>query len=275
MHFRFSPSRKLAGIAVVAAVLALVAATFVFLGGRPGTIGASPRYPMADPAMAIAAGTDPVTFAVVGDSITANHAYPRQVAQRIVGQDSWVNFAQDSTTAFLGGWALGGATSGEMAAGLQPVSADVLVMIAGTNDIHASVGYATIGQNMLAIVGKSDVGRVLVSSVPPRNDFREPTARYNAWLHDFVLEQGWDWVDAARGLRAEQDPLSYGPGLSEDGVHPSNAGARLLGTAILAELVEQPTAVVAPATPSPAPVDDADTSEPPAGNLGLPANAES
>ncbi|MDN5726442.1 MAG: GDSL-type esterase/lipase family protein [Propionibacteriales bacterium] len=200
----------------------------------------SDGFPMAQPVAA--AGAQALTFAVVGDSITADHAFPSQVARRIVGERSWAAFAQTPGTAFVGGWARGGATTAEMLAGFEPVDADVLVMIAGTNDIHAGVPFEQIGANMRSIVDVADLPRVIVSSVPPRNDFRERTLAYNAWLHDFVAEQGWGWIDGARGLRDDNRPGMYAEGLTYDGIHPSRAGAKILGAAVLGALGTQPTA---------------------------------
>lgn len=241
-----SPSRKLSAIVATAALLAILAASFVFLANRPGAVAGPGAPRMADQAMAVAAGADVVRFAVAGDSITADHAYPRDVARRIVGERSWVNFAQGETTAFVGGWAVGGAVTAEMADGSYPLAADVLVMIAGTNDIHAGLPFEDIGANMVRIADTVGAPRVLVSSVPPRNGFAAETVAYNDWLAGFVAERGWDWVDAAAGLRSEANPGLYSDGMAYDGVHPSLAGARVLGSAILAELREQPTAVDAP-----------------------------
>lgn len=233
---------------VVAAgfVLLAVAAGVAYLGQqpRPGA-QTSDGFPMAQP---MSVGAQALTFAVVGDSITADHAYPDQVGRRIVGERSWVAFAQQPGTAFVGGWARGGATTAQMLEGFTPVPADVLVMIAGTNDIKAGVPFEQIGQNMRSIVDVADVPRVIVSSVPPRNEFRESTLEYNAWLHDFVAEQGWGWIDGSRGLRDKDQPGRYADGLTYDGTHPSRDGAQILGSAVLAALGTQPTAQDVPVT---------------------------
>lgn len=232
------PRRVVAAGFVVLAVAA--GAAYVGQQHQPAAV-TSDGFPMAEP-MALAAGAQAVSFAVVGDSITADHAYPEQVARRIVGQRSWAAFAQRPGTAFVGGWARGGATTAQMLEGFTPVHADVLVMIAGTNDIRAGVPFEQIGQNMRAIVDAADVPRVIVSSVPPRNEFPERTLAYNAWLHDFVASQGWGWIDGARGLRDHAQPGRYAEGLTYDGTHPSREGAQILGSAVLAALGTQPTA---------------------------------
>lgn len=228
-------------LAVAALAVLAVAVGAAFVGGQDQQAPlTSDGFPLVQP---MAAGGAPaVTFSVVGDSITADHAYPGQVARRIVGARSWAAFAQEPGTAFAGGWARGGATTAEMLAGSTPVKSDVLVVIAGTNDIHAGVPFAQIGRNLQAIVDKARAPRVIVSSVPPRNDFRERTLAYNEWLHGFAAEQGWRWIDGSRGLRDDNHPGRYAKGLTYDGVHPSAEGARILGAAVLAALGTQPTA---------------------------------
>ncbi|MGO1696086.1 MAG: SGNH/GDSL hydrolase family protein [Arthrobacter sp.] len=229
----------LAGMAVLA-----VTAGAILVGGQGQPQGQealfSDGFPMARP---MAAGdAQAVTFSVVGDSITADHAYPEQVSRRIVGEWSWAVFAQDPATTFAGGWARGGATTAQMLDGYTPVPSDVLVVIAGTNDIRAGVPFERIGENLQDIIAQADSDRVLVSSVPPRNEFRTRTVEYNAWLHDFVLEQGWGWIDGSRGLRDSTHPEVYAEGLSYDGTHPTAEGARILGSAVQAALGTQPTA---------------------------------
>ncbi|MGO2005006.1 MULTISPECIES: SGNH/GDSL hydrolase family protein [Micrococcaceae] len=224
-------------------MLAVIAgAAFVGGQGQPEDQSQlfSDGFPMARPMAA--SDAQAVTFSAVGDSITADHAYPEQVAQRIVGERSWAVFAQEPGTSFVGGWALGGATTADMLAGYSPISSDVLVLIAGTNDIRAGVPFEKIGENLQAIVSQSDSDRVLVSSVPPRDEFRARTVEYNAWLHDFVLEQGWGWIDGSRGLRDSTHPEVYAAGLSYDGTHPTAEGGRILGSAVQAALGTQPTA---------------------------------
>lgn len=228
-------------LAVAALAALALAAGAAFVGGQDQPAPLTPEgFPMAQPMAA--AGAQALTFSVVGDSITADHAYPEQVARRIVGARSWAAFAQEPGTSFVGGWARGGATTAEMLAGFTPVDSDVLVVIAGTNDIHAGVPFEQIGRNLLAIVDRAHAARVIVSSVPPRNDFRERTLAYNEWLHGFVTEQGWGWIDGSRGLRDDTHPGRYAKGLTYDGVHPSAEGARILGSAVLAALGTQPTA---------------------------------
>lgn len=202
---------------------------------------AEPRIPQAAPPP----GAGALAFAVAGDSITADGS--PAVAARAVGDRSWVRFAQGGGAAFAGGWARDGATTAEMAAELAahapvPGSVNTLVILAGTNDIHRGVPFAAIAENLKSIAAHVGAPRVVVCSIPPRDGFAAATGAYNAWLPGFASGQGWEWTDASAGLRDAMDPGRFGPGLSHDGVHPSRAGAAVLGAAIRDALLATPTA---------------------------------
>ena len=219
----------------VAGLLAALLAAVLFLWLR----GTGPQIPQAAPPP----GAGALAFAVAGDSITADGS--PAVAGRAVGDRSWVRFAQGGGAAFAGGWAHDGATTADMAAELAahaPAAGSVntLVILAGTNDIHRDIPFATIAENLKSIAASVGAPRVVVCSVPPRDGFAAATEAYNAWLQGFAAEQGWEWTDASAGLRDTMDPGRYGAGLSHDGLHPSRAGAEVLGAAIRSALLATP-----------------------------------
>jgi lysophospholipase L1-like esterase len=117
---------------------------------------------------------------------------------------------------------------------VESFDADVLVILAGTND----AGWTPpeqIAADLVRIVDNAGVPEVVLSSVPP-NDFASASShQLNASLEDIAREQGWTWVDAAAGLR-EGD--GYAEGMSYDGVHPTEEGARVLGEAIGPAVIE-------------------------------------
>gem|GEM_PF-2443857 len=223
--------RLLAAAGILAALVAAVLLLWLRDTG--------PRIPQAAPPP----GAGALAFAVAGDSITADGS--PAVAGRAVGDRSWVRFAQGGGAAFAGGWARDGATTADMAAELAahpPAAGSVntLVILAGTNDIHRGVPFATIAQNLQSIAASVGAPRVVVCSVPPRDGFAAATEAYNTWLPGFASEQGWEWTDASAGLRDAVDPGRFGPGLTYDGLHPSQAGAAVLGTAIRDALLATP-----------------------------------
>ena len=231
LHRPIRQVRLLAAAGLLAALLAAV----LFLWLR----GTGPQIPQAAPPPT--AGS--LAFAVAGDSITADGS--PAVAGRAVGERSWVRFAQGGGAAFAGGWAHDGATTADMAAELAahpPAAGSVhtLVILAGTNDLNRGIPFAAIAENLKSIATSVGAPRVMVCSVPPRDGFAPATEAYNAWLPGFASEQGWEWTDASAGLRDALDPGRFGPGLSYDGLHPSQAGAAVLGAAIRDALLATP-----------------------------------
>ncbi len=121
----------------------------------------------------------------------------------------------------------------------------VVVILAGTNDIAGNTGPSTlemIQDNLRSMVelAKANGIRVVLSSVLPAYDYPwrpgvEPAPKIvalNAWMknyaatHDVVyLDYHSAMADARHGLKAE---------MSEDGVHPNEAGYR-----VMAPLVER------------------------------------
>lgn len=211
-------------VPVILAMLALAAVLQL-----QGVSSRSEDPARALPAAAPAGGT---SFMVAGDSITADTS--PNVSGGELGERSWVRFAQDpgSGTRWVGGWALGGATTADMARHLAPVDAQVLVILGGTNDLSHGVPRTEVAANLQAIAAIADTPRVLVSSIPPRDGTGAATAAYNDWLAGFAVAQGWEFIDASAGLRDPHDPLSFAPEHTYDDIHPSLSGARVLGEAI-------------------------------------------
>jgi Tol biopolymer transport system component len=115
----------------------------------------------------------------------------------------------------------------------------VVVILAGTNDIAGNTGPSTqamIEDNLISMVelAKANGISVVLSSVLPAYDYRwrpglEPAPKIvalNAWMTDYAsthdvvyLDYHSAMADGRQGLRAE---------LSEDGVHPNEAGYRMM-----------------------------------------------
>lgn len=217
-------------------------AVFVGLLGLSGMPRADEPLPQA---FAVPAGVNHNTFMVAGDSITA--AGSRKVAVGHVGEASWVRYVNTpgtpATLAWTGGWALGGAQSGDMAVALRAGSADSLVILAGTNDLAHGNSHTKIGENLARIARIVRAPMVLLSSIPPRDDAVAATVAYNEFLKTFAGERGWTYVDASAGLRSEAN--TFIEGLSDDGVHPNVEGAKILGAAIGQALTTKPMQAIA------------------------------
>ena len=100
------------------------------------------------------------TFAAVGDSIS--DADSPDFAAGDLGAASWATYVVDDGFAFAGGWAEWGATTAMMADSVGPIEADVLVVLAGTNDVAFGIPFEESAANLDRIidtVGIEDVRR--------------------------------------------------------------------------------------------------------------------
>jgi lysophospholipase L1-like esterase len=172
------------------------------------------------------AGEDRVVF--FGDSIT----------------ESWAQFFP---TMFPGkpyiGRGISGQTTPQMLVRFQQdvvaLRPRVVVILAGTNDIAGNTGPMTLEMTeqklkSMTEIAKANGIRVVLSSVLPVYDYpwkpglepAEKIVALNAWLRRYASRVGAGYVDyhsamsdARHGLRAE---------LGSDGVHPNEAGYRVM-----------------------------------------------
>lgn len=178
---------------------------------------------------------DAVRMAVVGDSLSQGDS--RDFAAGDLGELSWVPWALGDGVEFAGGWAVSGSTTAQMLAAVEQYDADVLVVLAGTNDLALGVDPDETAANLARIVEVADVPRVVLVAIPP-NDFRsgDEVSRFNAALAQLAQRNGWEFADASAPLRTEDN--RFREGLTIDGIHPSVEGARLLGEGIRAAVRE-------------------------------------
>ena len=176
---------------------------------------------------------EPITFAAVGDSVTAGDSPDFTAGQ--VGPLSWVSYASGHGVRFEGGWAVGGTTTETMATSATPVDATVLVIVAGTNDVSQGLSFQQTESHLKAIATGVGIQDVIVSSIPPKDDDVKGPAEYNSKLQAFAESQGWTFVDAMDGVRRGSH---YIEGYTLDGVHPTAEAARIIGESLRAAIVE-------------------------------------
>ena len=174
----------------------------------------------------------PLTLAVVGDSIS--EADSRDFSAGLLGRASWVSHAVGEGIRFAGGWAVSGALTSQMARGARPVEADVLVMLAGTNDVYRGLPFDTCAANLRSIAETVGAGRVVVSTIPPIDFEPMLVTTYNRQLQDFAAASGWEFVDGMTGIRQGD---RFAEGMSLDGVHPTVRAAEAIGAAVRAYLL--------------------------------------
>ena len=177
----------------------------------------------------------PLTLAVVGDSIS--EADSRDFSAGLLGRASWVSHVVGDGIRFAGGWAVSGALTSQMARGARPVEADVLVMLAGTNDVYRGLPFATCAANLRSIAQTVGAPRVVVSSIPPIDVEPDLVTDYNERVRELAAAQGWEFVDAMAGIRRDD---RFAEGMSLDGVHPTVKAAETIGAAVRAYLLGGP-----------------------------------
>jgi acyl-CoA thioesterase I len=124
---------------------------------------------------------------------------------------------------------------------LQP---KVVVILAGTNDIAGNTGPMTPEETennlaaMAEMAAQNHIAVVLCSILPaydyPWRPGLEPAPKIdaiNAWIKNYAAQHGYVYVDYHSAMKDARDGLP--PKLSEDGVHPTQAGYD-----IMAPLVE-------------------------------------
>ncbi|MCZ2806467.1 SGNH/GDSL hydrolase family protein [Modestobacter sp. VKM Ac-2983] len=191
---------------------------------------------VADPTNATSSTTPAVrslTFTAVGDSITAGNV-PDGVAVPYSG--SWVPAATGGALEFVPSWAVSGATTQDMLAGVTPIVADVVVVMAGTNDL-TSIPWEVSAANIRGIVDSVGVDDVVLSAVPPFDPAPEVAVAFNGRLEALAADEGWRFFDPWADLSLEG---TYAAGASTDGVHPTPETASLVGTRVRGELLSRP-----------------------------------
>jgi lysophospholipase L1-like esterase len=115
----------------------------------------------------------------------------------------------------------------------------VVVILAGTNDIAGNTGPSTLAMiedNLISMVELANANgiRVVLSSVLPAYDYPwrpglEPAGKIvalNAWMRDYASKHDVVYLDYHSAMADERQGLR--PDLSGDGVHPNEAGYRVM-----------------------------------------------
>ncbi|GAB3607640.1 hypothetical protein GCM10027413_30490 [Conyzicola nivalis] len=185
---------------------------------------------------AVAPIATPTTFAVVGDSISARAS--REGLDMSSG--SWTTYASQAGAEFVAeGWAQSGAKLLEMSANVTPVTADVLVVLAGTNDLGGELTVENRLMLVTEIAEKSAAQRVILSSVPPLD--RDPAAStaWNAALRQLAADNSWTFVDPWQTMRTPEG--TYVAQYTLDGMHPTGEAAVIAGGALRLAIVATPS----------------------------------
>lgn len=127
----------------------------------------------------------------------------------------------------------------------------VVVIMAGTNDLAGNTGptsLAWVQQNIatMAELAKAHGIRVMLASIPPAKAFgwqpgidpRGDIGSMNAWLQAYAARQCLGYVDYHAVLVAKDGGMR--PELTGDGVHPTQAGYRVMWPVLERALASRP-----------------------------------
>jgi lysophospholipase L1-like esterase len=187
--------------------------------------------PEAFPSGSTTAGQ--LTVVAVGDSVTA--ADSPDFTRGSFGPGSWVPSAEGNGVDLTGGWAVPGATTADMRDGVVPLHADAVVVMAGTNDVRSDVRWDQSAAALDGIVDTVGVDRVLLCSIVPLAENPAAAVEFNSRLEALADEKGWEFVDSGADVRGPAG--TWLPGMTEDGIHPTTAGAARIGAAVHEALV--------------------------------------
>ncbi|MCP9199765.1 SGNH/GDSL hydrolase family protein [Gramella sp. GC03-9] len=169
--------------------------------------------------------------------IIQNKTWPKVVFMGNSITEGWVNMHPEffSNNNYVGR-GISGQTSPQMLIRFTPdvldLKPEVVVILAGTNDLAANTGYASvkmISDNIKAMATLADQNdiRVVLSSVLPVYDYPwrpglEPVSRIqelNTWMEKYAREHGYVYLDYFSNLSNAQKGMKKE--YSEDGVHPN------------------------------------------------------
>jgi len=146
------------------------------------------------------------------------------------------------------GRGIGGQTTPQMVvrfhADVVSLKPAVVVILAGTNDIAGNTGPSTnamIQDNIAAMtnIAQANRIRVVLSSILPVYDYPwrpglAPAPRIvaiNAWMKAYAARVGATYVDYHTAMKDDRDGLRAG--LGDDGVHPNDAGYRIMAALVV------------------------------------------
>lgn len=181
------------------------------------------------------------------DNATLGPAKPAERRVVFMGNSITEGWARYFPTMFPGkpyvGRGIGGQTTPQMLVRFRQdviaLNPAVVVILAGTNDIAGNTGPSTIEMiedNLasMAELAKANGIRVVLSSVLPVYDYPwrpglEPAQKIsalNAWMKDYAATHGMVYLDYHTAMADARGGLR--PELGSDGVHPNEAGYRIM-----------------------------------------------
>lgn len=171
------------------------------------------------------------------NEIMKNKDWPKVVFMGNSITEGWINthpdFFENNNYLNRG---IGGQTSPQMLVRFIPdvldLNPEVVVILAGTNDIAANTGYATVKMirdniKAMTMLAEQKGIKVVLSSILPVYDYPwrpglEPVSKIqelNSWLEGYARQNGYIYLDYFSSM--SNDKKGMKKIYSEDGVHPN------------------------------------------------------
>lgn len=235
MSRHHSIPRPLQYVALAAlTAIALVLVVMAFTRTTPHGSGANDR---PSPGVSATDAPPQLRTVFVGDSITAADTPGFDSGS---GAGSWVRYAradEKSPWAELANVGVGGETTTSMrdrfAADALSRNPEAVVIMAGTNDVSQGVPVETTLDNIEAMVtaAREAGSEVWLISAPPSNENGEGVRALTDAERNLAAQLGVPFIDVFSDLA--QPDGSWPEGYTEDGTHPTLAGAQALAAAVI------------------------------------------
>lgn len=176
----------------------------------------------------------PLRVAVVGDSNTTG--FKTTLADGIDAGAAWISLVPQAQIKYAGGWAQNGATSTAMRENIKPLQdVDVLVIMAGTNNIAMGMPDDVLAADLTAIAATVGARHTVLSSIPPFDARPEDATVLNARLASLASANGWSFMDPWATLRT---PAGKWMDIYRlDGLHTTPDGYQTMALALRDQLV--------------------------------------
>ena len=217
-----------------------VAVSAVLISGCAGDPAASPEPTIAGPtsrsspaSSPTAAPSETVALTIVGDSNSTG--YSGTLDAGIAARTAWVALLPAEEYTFVGGWAIDGSTTTDMADAATPVAgAELLVILGGTNDLAYGIPTDTTLQEVVRIAEAVQAPSVAVAAIPPSDFLPAEASALNSELAALAAERGWIFIDPWVGMRNEDG--TWVSAFRTDGIHTSPDGYAAAASQIALQL---------------------------------------
>lgn len=190
-----------------------------------------------DTSLAAPPNAGPVKVAVVGDSNSTGFSGTLEAG--VAAKKAWVALMPESDFVWVGGWAHDGATSTQMAEQALPVAgADLVLIMAGTNNIAVGMPGEALASDLEQIVEVTGARSVGLIAIPPLNPLPQQAIALNAELAQLAHDRSWMFFDPWADLRTSEG--MWEAAYLSDGVHTTAGGYQQMAWALAGLLDSAP-----------------------------------